>query len=162
MEKHLVHAGEVQKFLARQHGDIFDTSSSSLISNLYSASLLVRHDIEKELLTKQKLSWTAMLMLYTLWVFGPSETRVIAQRLQLAPSSVTSLTNTLEKKELVFRSYNPKDRRLVLVNLASTGVDLLSTLSKEVNEREQILTSKLSQEEIGVFNQLLRKLLGTY
>lgn len=160
MEKHLVHAGEVQKFLARKHGDSFDTSSSSLISNLYSASLLVRHDIEKELLMKHKLSWTAMLMLYTLWVWGPSETRIIAQRLQLAPSSVTSLTNTLEKKGLVFRSYKPMDRRLVLVNLKSTGVSLLSTLSKEVNEREQALTSKLTQEEIDVFNQLLNKLLG--
>mgnify|MGYP003531470628 FL=1 len=160
MEKHLVHAGEVQKFLARKHGDSFDTSSSSLISNLYSASLLVRHDIEKKLLMKHKLSWTAMLMLYTLWVWGPSETRIIAQRLQLAPSSVTSLTNTLEKKGLVFRSYKPMDRRLVLVNLASTGVSLLSTLSKEVNEREQALTSKLTQEEIDVFNQLLNKLLG--
>lgn len=160
MEKHLVHAGEVQKFLARKHGDSFDTSSSSLISNLYSASLLVRHDIEKKLLMKHKLSWTAMLMLYTLWVWGPSETRIIAQRLQLAPSSVTSLTNTLEKKGLVFRSYKPMDRRLVLVNLASTGVSLLSTLSKEVNEREQALTSKLTQEEMDVFNQLLNKLLG--
>lgn len=160
MEKYLVNAGEVQTFLAKQHGATFDVSSSSLISDLYSASLLVRHDIEKELLMKHKLSWTAMLMLYTLWVWGPSETRVIAQRLQLAPSSVTSLTNTLEKKGLVFRSYKPKDRRLVLVNLTAAGVNLLSSLSKEVNVREQALTSKLTREEIEVFNQLLSKLLN--
>lgn len=159
MEKHIIHAGEVQKFLANQHGAVFDISSSSLISDLYSASLLVRHDIEKELLINHKLSWTAMLMLYTLWVWGPSETKIIAQRLQLATSSVTSLTNTLEKKGLVFRSYQPRDRRLVLVNLEAAGVDLLEVLSKEVNQREQVLTSKLTAEEKDTFIRLLHKLL---
>lgn len=154
-----MNAGEVQKFLALQHGEEFDSSSSSLISNLYNASLLVRHDIEREILMKEKLSWTAMLMLYTLWVFGPSETRIIAKRLQLAPSSVTSLTNTLEKKGFVFRSYQPKDRRQVLVNLDDAGVDLLKVLSIEVNKREQALTSKLTREELDVFNGLLNKLL---
>lgn len=160
MEKYVKNAGEVQEFLAKQHGNAFDASSSLLISDLYSASLLVRHDIEKELLMKHKLSWTAMLMMYTLWVFGPSETRIIAQRLQLAPSSVTSLTNTLEKKGLVFRSYKPLDRRLVLVNLADSGVELLKVLSKEVNERGQVHTSKLTQEEVETFNRLLHKLLS--
>jgi len=160
LEKLIINAGEVQKFLAKQHGNAFDISSSSLVSDLYSASLLVRHDIEKELLMNQKLSWSAMLMLYTLWVWGPSETRIIAKRLQLATSSVTSLTNTLEKKGLVFRTYEPKDRRLVLVNLAASGVDLLTVLSKEVNEREQVLTSKLTKEEIDQFNHLLHKLLN--
>lgn len=84
----------------------------------------------------------------------------IAKRLQLATSSVTSLTNTLEKKGLVFRSYQPKDRRLVLVNLKAEGIDLLTALSEEVNKRGQVLTKKLSKEEIDLVNQLLYKMLN--
>lgn len=160
MEKYFTHANDVQKFLAKQHGDSFDILSSSLMTNLYNASLLIRHDIEKELLMHRNLSSTAMLMLYTLWIFGPSQTKTIAKRLQLATSSVTSLTNTLEKKGLVFRSYQPKDRRLVLVNLKAEGIDLLTALSEEVNKRGQVLTKKLSKEEIDLVNQLLYKMLN--
>ena len=102
-----------------------------------------------------------MLMMYTLWVWGESETKIIAKRLQLAPSSVTSLTNTLEKKGLVIRVYKPTDRRLVLVKLTTKGEDLLNSLSKEVNSRGKLLTSSLDAEEIAVLNTLLKKFLAS-
>lgn len=160
MLEHLENADRVQQFLAQQNVDTIDVSSSSLISNLYSVSLLVRHDIERELLATEKLSWTAMLMMYTLWVWGESETKVIAKRLKLAPSSVTSLTNTLEKKDLVVRVYRPTDRRLVLVKLTTAGERLLESLSKKVNHREKALVSNLSQAEIATLNELLKKMLA--
>ena len=159
LQEHLENADAVQRYLAQQMGDSFNVASSSLISNLYSASLLVRHDIEKEILAQEKLSWTAMLMMYTLYVWGESETKMIAKRLKLAPSSVTSLTNTLEKKGLVVRVYKPTDRRLVLVKLTTVGIKLLQTLSKEVNQREQALVSSLTPDEIFTLNSLLKKLL---
>lgn len=160
MLEHLENADRVQQFLAQQNSDTFDVSSSSLISNLYSVSLLVRHDLEKELLASEKLSWTSMLMMYTLWVWGESETKVIAKRLKLAPSSVTSLTNTLEKKDLVVRVYKPTDRRLVLVKLTTAGERLLATLSKKVNIREKALVSNLSEAEVTTLNELLKKMLA--
>lgn len=156
---HIQHADAVQRFIAQQIGGEFDVPSSSLVSNLYSTSIIVRHDIEKEILFQENLSWTSMLMMYTLWVFGESETKVIANRLQLAPSSVTSLTNTLEKKELVVRVYKPTDRRKVLVKLTDAGVQLLSRIAKEVNKREQALTGALTDEEKQQLNDLLRKML---
>lgn len=161
LTEHLVNAAAVQQFLTNKIGEQFDAPSSTCISDLYSASLVVRHDIEKEILQKEKLSWTGMLMMYTLWVWGESETKIIAKRLQLAPSSVTSLTNTLEKKGLVIRVYKPTDRRLVLVKLTTKGEDLLNSLSKEVNSRGKLLTSSLDAEEIAVLNTLLKKFLAS-
>jgi DNA-binding MarR family transcriptional regulator len=159
LTEHLLNAEAVQLFLENELGEDFDILSSTLVSDLYSTSLVVRHDIEKKVLNDENISWTGMLMMYTLWVWGESETKVIAKRLQLAPSSVTSLTNTLEKKGLVKRLYRPTDRRLVLVKLTKSGETLLKSISLEVNKRGKVLTNSLDVTEITLLNQLLKKLL---
>lgn len=160
LQEHFENADAVQRFLAHQIGENFDEQSSMLVSNLYNASLYIRHDIEKEILADEKISWTAMLMMYTLYVWGESETKMIAKRLKLAPSSVTSLTNTLEKRQLVVRVYKPTDRRLVLVKLTEAGETLLQKLSKQLNERQPVLVSNLNIEEIITLNNLLQKMLN--
>ena len=49
LTEHLVNAAAVQQFLTNKIGEQFDAPSSTCISDLYSASLVVRHDIEKEI-----------------------------------------------------------------------------------------------------------------
>jgi DNA-binding MarR family transcriptional regulator len=80
---------------------------------------------------------------------GPLTSGSIAKKVYLSPSTVVGILDRLEKKELVLRSRDGKDRRQVFVSITPKGEKLISdtpsliqdTLSKaivELPELEQV------------------------
>lgn len=91
---------------------------------------------------------------------GPSIMRSLSRRLYLAGNSVTKLVDNLERKELVRRSRDTKDRRLVWVQLTDQGRKvyvqnveerirlcraLLEALTDEEQEALLVLNRKIAQ-----------------
>lgn len=66
----------------------------------------------------------------------------VAKELGLTPSAVTQLTEKLVKRQLVVRSTDKNDRRIVYLEITNAGEKIL----KEAHESGQILRKKLFEK----------------
>lgn len=75
--------------------------------------------------------------------------------LGLTPPTVTNITEKLIKRQLVTHSTDENDRRIIYLEITSTGEMIL----KEANESGQILRKKLFEK---LTNEERRQLLHIY
>jgi DNA-binding MarR family transcriptional regulator len=90
---------------------------------------------------------------------GPHMMREVAQFLNVAVNSVTSIVDNLEKKALVRRLRSAEDRRIVRVELTDAG-RLIHQDALDVNMKLfRTMLRALTEEEQEVFLMLIRKIV---
>ncbi len=100
-----------------------------------------------------------LLMLLTFSRDGVLPMRVIGERLQVHPTSVTSAVDRLEKDDLVARRQHPTDRRAILVEISDDGRKLAKRATKLVNDSVFVdlgLSTAATDELTGLLNELRR------
>lgn len=135
-----------------------DFQAMSVVTNLYRAAQLLRVEMEREVLSPYKLSWTGFSLLYNLWIWGAMETRKLAKSMGVTVATVSSISNTLERKELCSREVDSRDRRLVLLHLTDKGKEVIEELYPKFNQGEKDFASVLNSDEQKFLTQLLRRL----
>lgn len=73
--------------------------------------------------------------------------------------SVTSVLNTLEKKDLICRTANAEDRRSKVISLTQKALDMRDELDAAGDRLEEAFTRNLSSAERGEMVSLLTKIL---
>lgn len=104
------------------------------------------------------------LVLLTFARRGSLPMRVIGERLQLHPTSVTNIVDRLEADSLVTRLPHPTDRRTTLVEITPAGRQRCEEATKAVNHIDFGLTG-LTQRQTGQLIELLtrvRKATGDF
>jgi DNA-binding MarR family transcriptional regulator len=96
------------------------------------------------------------LVLLTFSRTGRLPMRVMGERLQLHPTSVTNIVDRLQADGLVRRIPHPTDRRATLVEITETGSDLREHATKSVTAIEFGL-SGLTPEQETQLTELLGK-----
>ncbi|APU13513.1 transcriptional regulator [Actinoalloteichus sp. GBA129-24] len=87
---------------------------------------------------------------------GALPMRVMGERLQLHPTSVTNIVDRLEKDDLVKRTPHPTDRRTTLVAITETGRERMQAATSAVTEVHFGLTG-LDDAELTQLTGLLAK-----
>jgi DNA-binding MarR family transcriptional regulator len=87
---------------------------------------------------------------------GSLPMRVMGERLQLHPTSVTNIVDRLEANGLVRRTPHPTDGRTTLVSLTDSGRAKLELATKAVTDVDFGLVG-LSTSELGELTALLTK-----
>ncbi|MER2029790.1 MAG: MarR family transcriptional regulator [Solibacillus sp.] len=104
------------------------------------------------------LGVTHVLILGHLKVNGKSRPSDMAKALGLTPPTVTHLTEKLVKMQLITRSIDENDRRIIYLEITYAGEMIL----KEANESGQLLRKKifekLTDEERQQMLQIYKKL----
>jgi MarR family transcriptional regulator, 2-MHQ and catechol-resistance regulon repressor len=77
---------------------------------------------------------------------GTLPMQALAERLQLAISTVTRIVDQLVDKGLAERQNTPWDRRVCQVQLTEAGARLLSTIQAELLSREEAILQRLPAE----------------
>ena len=103
----------------------------------------------------QDANW---VLLMTLWITGPRETRELASVLRVTKGAIVGAVNTLERRNLVRRMRSETDRRLVTVELTDEGDALISRVQRDWHELEREVTDALTTEEKQTLAALCRKL----
>lgn len=86
----------------------------------------------------------------------------IAQALEMSSSAATQLVNGLVQVGLVIRQEDPKDRRLVQLELSPKGKKhLTATKEKRINEMAEIFDA-LTDKELEEFVRLHKKVLSKF
>lgn len=87
---------------------------------------------------------------------GSLPMRLMGERLQLHPTSITNIVDRLESDGLARRLRHPSDRRTTLVELTDDGRTLLTAATQAVTAAQFGLTG-LDESEAGDLSTLLTK-----
>ncbi|WP_141863506.1 MarR family transcriptional regulator [Arthrobacter sp. SLBN-53] len=107
-----------------------------------SALLATRH-----LLNREELSVSAMEVLHTLSVEGPTRLTALTEAIRISQPAMTQLIQRLERRKLVTRVADPDDGRATIVAVTDDARDLLSRLRIEDNEKLEALLSTLTTSD---------------
>ncbi len=137
-----------------------DFAAMNAVQNVYRVANAIRAQMERDALGDSGLSWTSFTALFVLWVWGPQETRHLAEECGVTKGTLTGVLATLESKDLVLRTAHETDGRLVVVRLTSTGRALIKKLFPQFNAHETQVVDVLTASEQATLTKLLRKVLA--
>jgi DNA-binding MarR family transcriptional regulator len=90
---------------------------------------------------------------------GPLRPGVLADRLRVAPRSVTEVVDALVERDLVRREPDPADRRAMTLTITDSGRDLVGEITAiRRAHTEQVFDAVLSGEEQDTLAVLLGRL----
>jgi DNA-binding MarR family transcriptional regulator len=79
----------------------------------------------------------------------------IANRMITRDPDITRLLDRMEKRGLISRAREKRDRRVVLTRIAAEGLDLLASLDQPVCDTHRRLLGHLGAERLAVLRELL-------
>lgn len=79
----------------------------------------------------------------------------ISNRMITRDPDITRLLDRLEKRSLILRARDTKDRRVVLTRIAPAGVELLAKLDEPVRATHRKLLGHLGLERLRILTDLL-------
>lgn len=82
---------------------------------------------------------------------------VLFDSMMVSSGTMTNRLQHLEKKQLIERVDNPDDKRSLLVQLTTIGIDLIDRAVASHIALENDLMSSMSNEELTIINLLLKK-----
>ena len=139
-----------------------DVAAMSAISNIYRAATVVRNHMEQTVLAEHELSWGGFTVLFVLWIWGPQETRHLAEEAGVSKGTLTGLIATLTKRELVTRAAHVDDKRLAIISLTTKGQSTIETAFPRFNAEETAAAASLSLKEQNQLASSLRKIIRTF
>jgi DNA-binding MarR family transcriptional regulator len=92
---------------------------------------------------------------------GKETMKNIADYLKITPPSATEIVTEMEKKGLVKRINDKKDRRIVFITLTSMAKKLSVSLCKRKEFILEKMLSKLSEKDHKSFERIIRILITT-
>ncbi|WCN39233.1 MarR family transcriptional regulator [Aneurinibacillus uraniidurans] len=150
---------EEKDIIDRLNGQPYNFEAMTVVTNLYRAAQRMRVKMEREVLSAYNLSWTAFDLLHNLWIWEPLEMRKAAKLMGVTVATVSSITNTLERKELCMRLVDQRDRRLVQLKLTDQGREVIEDLYPKFNKGEVEIIEGLTELEQKIITNLLRRII---
>ncbi len=95
---------------------------------------------------------------------GATRQNVLAENLGLAPMSVTSYLDNLERAGFIMRAADPADRRAKIVTLTDSAQELLERIAVAGQQARAQATAGMSAEQVAAFKSAaiaIRKNLET-
>lgn len=153
---------EVQARLAEEGVAVeVDVASLAAVSNVFRVATTVRNHMERTVLARVDLSFTAFTVLWVLWIWGEQEARHVAEEAGISRGTLTGVTTTLEARGLVARRAHPDDRRSVLIAATAAGDALMRSIYPVFNSEEAKVTAALDGERKAALADALRTVLRT-
>ncbi len=134
-------------------------SALNCFVKLMRASNRLTTDIHRHLLD-DNLTHSQFAVLEALYHLGPLCQGDLGRKILKSNANLTTVVDSLEKKQLVLRDRSSRDRRRVTVQLTSTGEQLITRVFPGHVEIIAAEFSVLSAEEQQQLSRLLKK-LGT-
>lgn len=143
--------------LARRDAELVGTPARSVGFTLSSLGLAVSREF-RETLQPLRMEPREFAMLRTIAPAEGLAQQALAERLHIPASRMVAFVDELEKRGLLERRANPKDRRTRALYLTEKGKRLLESAFKLASELEQRLCGQLDGAEREQLLALLRRI----
>jgi MarR family transcriptional regulator, 2-MHQ and catechol-resistance regulon repressor len=135
-----------------------DPLAHRALQALLRAEAAVRRRIAAQL-SREGVSAAGFSVLVVLTTAGGSlELRTLRRRLGWSKANATEVTVTLEERQLVRRRRDPRDRRIVVVELTGAGHALVERVFPEHSDRVTRAFGALDESEKRSLAEICRKL----
>ena len=128
------------------------------ISNLFRSAAAVRRHMEAKVLATERISWTAFVALWVLWVWGELGANAFAEAVGISKPTATGVLRTLDGRGWITRRADPDDGRSVLVSLTPAGRKTIEHLFPRFNAEETAIAGALGERDQDRLAALLRSL----
>ena len=128
------------------------------ISNLFRSAAAVRRHMEAKVLATERVSWTAFVALWVLWVWGELGANAFAEAVGISKPTATGVLRTLDARGWITRRADPDDGRSVLVSLTPAGRRTIEQLFPRFNAEETAIAGALGERDQDRLAALLRSL----
>ena len=142
--------------MTTKHTNKAETLALTTFTKLVRAAETVTADVHGEL-TESGLSISQFGVLEALFHLGAMCQKDIAQKILKSAGNITMVIDNLEKRALVKRVRNDKDRRYFDIHLTEEGKALIAEIFPRHAERIRKKMAVLSQAEQHELGELLRK-----
>lgn len=102
------------------------------------------------------------LVLRSLWTYAPCSPTKLSEEMGLDKGAISRLTDRLEKRDLIKRTTELKDRRLYSIELTSAGAKLVPQLSKIADENDAHFFGHLSKKQFEQQMQFFKDMVKRY
>lgn len=136
-----------------------DELSTKLFFNLLRMGNRLSKDFEVAIRQRAGLSFAGYQLLFTLKAVGELHSNQLARLASVSTASMSSLLNTMERKELVLRVADPIDRRRTVIRLTDLGQSMIESLYLGNMDRELAWSKGLTRDEAETLSELVAKLL---
>lgn len=133
-------------------GGILITRIKQLQGRIFE-KLLATHDI-------REFNGAQGRILFVLWEKDSIPISELARKTGLAKTTLTSMLDRMEQRELIERVYSPTDRRTVKIQLTEKALGLREHYEQVSDEMNQIFYKGFRDEEIFALETGLRKVLA--
>ena len=137
------------------------TEEEKLILNAYIAFLRAYNSVLErlsDLLTKERLTFSQFGVLEALYFLGPMNQKTVSKKILKSASNICTVLENLEKRGLIRRETNKKDRRNTLVYLTPEGEKLIKELFPIHLEDIKKEFYVFNKKEVETFYKLCKKL----
>ena len=101
-------------------------------------------------------------ILKILYLYGPMSQRILQEKLDIQPGSMSEIAAKLEHKGLLFRQKDPADKRQILLTLTEAGRTDVEQFRKCGRSQHTADFDALTPEEQQQLSDLLEKLLASW
>ena len=135
------------------------TDTMKLVIELSSLHTHILKRIEQQL-SIHGISFTEWMVMHRLYAAPKATMRRIdlAESVGLSASVVTRLLQPMEKLHLVEKESNPRDARVSLVRLSTTGKTLYQDAFTSCRQSAESLAEPLTKKQLASFLELIRTL----
>ena len=133
-----------------------NSKDDRLINLVFTAQNRLRMYIRDELMAARvKITLVQAGILFLLREKDGRAMSKLGQHLSLDNSTITGLTDRLEKEGFVRRQVNPKDRRISLIYITPEGIQEINQAKTVINRINNEIKADFSREEIDAFKKIL-------
>ena len=151
-----------ERTVATSLGDLpLDFQALAVVSNIFRTATAARSHLERTVLAKHRLSWSAFVSLFVLRVWGDLELRQLAHEVGVPPGTLSGVIDTLERRKFVKRVSHPTDGRRVIIRATAAGVTAVESVIVLFNQEESFITKELNAVDRAHLARLLRRILRT-
>lgn len=108
-------------------------------------------------MNEYNLSITELSVLEVLFLKGKQTIQQIGRSILISSGSMTYVIDKLEQRGLLQRSACPDDRRVIHVNLADAGIDLMKRIMPKHHDLVDNMLGSLNNDEADTMVKLLKK-----
>ena len=113
----------------------------------------------RELLRRRNLTTSQLATLRQLGRHGPLPAGRLARGIAVSQATITGVVDRLEERSLVTRSRDPKDRRLVVVDLTQAGREVVASSPPPLHERFMLRLAEQPPAERREIDRVLRRIV---
>jgi DNA-binding MarR family transcriptional regulator len=126
----------------------------------YGAAIGILDPIRIKFYTERGLTMPQMRVLFMLAERPGASAGELADELQVAPPTVTGMTDRLHKQGLIVRGVDPSDRRLVRLSLSDEGIRLTTEVADMSKATLRQVFERMPEERLELLTDLLEELTG--